>query len=166
MHKQQKQTDHFKRLYGKASIMLWFGHSIPNLNSSGKYGVDNDRCELQQLSLCQVSFPWTAEFKQTQGVVGIHHDVDPRVQKGTKICISTWVTENGEPPTPSDGNMMIDMQKRDLKEVIWRSEIAEKSCSCNHNMIACHPSQFQHTWSILPLKTIKNVSKNSRYLSM
>jgi len=51
MHKEEKETGHFKALYPETSIMFELNIVVSIMDKSGSDGVDNNRAELQKLRL-------------------------------------------------------------------------------------------------------------------
>lgn len=91
-------------------------------------GVGHGEEELDELQLREVFLPPQIRphgWDRRQAVVGIHHDVDKTVERGTKKGVATGNPVHDKPPDVEHGGMMVDVQKCDL--VIVLSKNKEKS---------------------------------------
>ena len=114
MHKEEEETGHLKALYPETSIVFEFNVVVSIVNKSGSDGVDNNRAELQKLRLGQIFLPRAMHSQKTQRIVRIHHDMNPRVQQGSKVGITSRPSLHGKPPSPCNRNMVIDVKERNL----------------------------------------------------
>lgn len=114
MHKQYKQRHHFEYLCRVTQIMLPRGIVSPRYLEEAKCGIDDDRSELQQLCLRKMCLPRTCNFTQTECIIRIHHHMNQRVQKGSKVRVTTRPDGNSDPPAPCNRCMMVHVKERYL----------------------------------------------------
>jgi hypothetical protein len=82
--------------------------------SHTKVGVYNNTRELQKLRLREKSFPGTSNLEEAKGIIGVHHNVYPGIEKCPKVGVSARKEIETRPPCPCNGCVMIDMKERYL----------------------------------------------------
>lgn len=81
-------------------------------------GLSKHQTELEHLSLSQVLLVHNIVAKGSKEVIGVHQNVNKAVQASREVTVSSRSVVDHTPPNAKDRKVVIDVQERNLVEVL------------------------------------------------